>query len=167
MAAAATVGRVPFPNCKKEAGACASLPFPLFGKLLLLAGDRLCRTLAGAGIGVRALTAHRQAATMAKTAIAAKIHQTLDVHRGLATQVALNLIVAVDRFTDLKDFSIRQLMHTTFGRNTNLFDDFLCEFRADPVNIRQRDDDALCGRDVDASDTCHVYSPCVPVAIRQ
>jgi hypothetical protein len=58
-------------------------------------------------------------------------------------------------------------MHATFSRDTGLLDDFLCEFRTDPVNIRQRNNNALCSRDVDASDTCHAYSPCVPVAIRQ
>src|SRR5262245_43860828 len=39
--------------------------------LLLLAGDRLGRPLAGAGIGVSALAAHREAATVAQPAIAA------------------------------------------------------------------------------------------------
>src|SRR5918994_3694899 len=45
----------------------------------LLAGDRLGRSLAGAGIGVRALTAHRQTTAMTQSAIAAKVHQPLDV----------------------------------------------------------------------------------------
>src|SRR5690606_23342999 len=121
--------------------------------------NRLGRPLAGAGIGVRALVADRKARTMAQAAVAAEVHQTLDVHRRLTTKVTFDLVVAVDGFADLQNLCVRQLMNATFSRNTDLLDDFLCEFRADPVNIRQRDNDALRSRDVDASDTCHAYSP--------
>ena len=41
----------------------------------------LGRALAGARIGVRALAADRQAAAMTQAAVAAEIHQPLDVHR--------------------------------------------------------------------------------------
>jgi hypothetical protein len=64
---------------------------PREAQLLLLAGNRLCRTLAGTGIGVGPLTTHRQATTMAQTAVAAQVHQTLDVHRILAAQIAFDL----------------------------------------------------------------------------
>ncbi len=63
-------------------------PYSLFAQLLLLAGDRLGRALARARVGVGTLTAHRQAATMTQAAIAAEVHQTLDIHAGLAAQVA-------------------------------------------------------------------------------
>ena len=116
---------------------------------------------------MRALTADRKAAAMTQAAVAAQVHQTLDVHRGFATQVAFNLIIAVDGFADLQDLSVSQLIYTTISRNNELLDDFLCEFLNNHVNIRQRNNNALCSRDVDASDTCHAYSPCVPVAIRQ
>src|SRR6185437_5781538 len=59
---------------------------------LLLAGDRHRLALAGAGVGVRALATHRQAAPMAQSAIAAEIHQPLDVHRHLAPEVALDAV---------------------------------------------------------------------------
>ena len=87
---------------------------------------------------MRALTADRKATAMTQAAVATEVHQALDVHRGLATQVAFNLIIAVDSFADLKNFSIRQLVHTTFSRDTDLFDDFLCELRSDPVNVTKR-----------------------------
>src|SRR5215468_11036408 len=73
----------PFAACPARAAA----DYPC---LLLLAGDRLGRSLAGAGIGVCALAAHREAATVAQPAIAAEIHQPLDVHRDIAPQVALD-----------------------------------------------------------------------------
>src|SRR5439155_10261478 len=51
----------------------------------------LARALARTRVGVRALAAHRQALTMAQAAIAAEIHQPLDVDRNLAPQIALDL----------------------------------------------------------------------------
>src|SRR5262245_24124384 len=42
--------------------------------LLLLAGNRLGRALAGPGIGMRTLAAHRQAAAVPQSTVAAKIH---------------------------------------------------------------------------------------------
>src|SRR5690606_29905386 len=64
--------------------------------LLLLTGDRLCRTLTGAGIGVGALSADRQATTVTQAAIVAQIHQTLDVHGNVAAKITFHDIVAVD-----------------------------------------------------------------------
>src|SRR3979411_2697224 len=57
---------------KQPAGAAGIACSP--GRLLLLAGDRLGRTLAGAGVGMGALTAHRQAAAMPQPPVAAKVH---------------------------------------------------------------------------------------------
>src|ERR1700676_2885212 len=52
--------------------------------LLLLAGDRLGRPFAGARIGMSALAADRKAAPMPQPAVAAEVHQPLDVHGCLA-----------------------------------------------------------------------------------
>ncbi|MNU94612.1 hypothetical protein D3C71_845990 [compost metagenome] len=108
---------------------------------------------------MRALTADRKVTTVTQAAVAAEVHQTLDVHRRIATQVTFDLVVAVDGFADLKNFSIRQLMNALVSRKTDLVHDFLREFRTNPVNVGQRNNNALCSRDVDASDTCHVFSP--------
>ena len=59
---------------------------------LLLAGDRPRRTLAGAGVGVGALAAHRQPPAVAQATVAAEVHQPLDVHRDFAPQIALDLV---------------------------------------------------------------------------
>src|SRR5689334_1712960 len=64
--------------------------------LLLRRGRRasglacLARSLAGAGVGARALAAHRQAAAVAHPAIAAEVHEPLDAHRDFAPQVAFD-----------------------------------------------------------------------------
>src|SRR5512142_145932 len=51
--------------------------------LLLLAGDRLRRPLAGAGVGVGALAPDRKALAVAQAAVAGQVHEPLDVDRRL------------------------------------------------------------------------------------
>src|SRR4051812_44016212 len=92
-----------------------AIRYSLFAELFLLAGDRLGRTLARARVGMGALTAHRQSAAMTQAAVAAEIHQTLDVHAGLATQIAFNHVVAVDHFTDLQHFLVAELIDPTLA----------------------------------------------------
>ncbi len=92
-----------------------------------------------------------------QAAVAAEVHQALDVHRDFATQVALDLVVAVDRLADLQHLGVGQLVDAALGRDADLVDDLLGELRADAVDVLQRDDDALVGRDVDASDTGHLH----------
>src|SRR5271154_4365879 len=67
--------------------AAAGAAMGLLGHFLL-AGDRLGRALARARVGVGALAADRQALAVTQAAVAAEIHQTLDVHRHFAAQVA-------------------------------------------------------------------------------
>src|SRR5258708_24428973 len=74
----------------------------------LLAGDRPGRSLAGARVGVRALTAHRQTLAMAQAAIAAEIHQPLDVHRHLPPEIAFDGEFAVDELADAQDLVLGQ-----------------------------------------------------------
>src|SRR6185437_16687343 len=65
------------------AGFFSSAAMGLLGHFLL-AGDRLGGAFAGAGVGVGTLAADGQALAVAKAAIAAQIHQALDVHRHFA-----------------------------------------------------------------------------------
>src|SRR3546814_14700296 len=63
------------------------LVLPAAGLLMVypLLFDRTARTLAGPGIGTRALTTQWQAAAMAQAEVTAQIHQPLDRHSHLAT----------------------------------------------------------------------------------
>src|SRR6516164_5560602 len=83
----------------------------LLQALFLLAGNWFGRTFAGPGIGMGALPAHREAAPVAQAAIAAEIHQPLDVHGDFAPQIALDDIVTVDHFTQLQNFLVGKLRH--------------------------------------------------------
>jgi hypothetical protein len=79
---------------------------------------------------LRTLATNRKRTTVTQAAVARSI-QTLDVHRGLAAKIAFNLIIAVDCFADLKNFSINQLF-TTFSREG-------CDYsRRFPVRISLR-----------------------------
>ena len=132
--------------------------------LLLLAGDRLGLALAGARIGVRALAADRQALAVAKTTIAGEIHQALDVHRHLAAEVTLDRVVGVDRLTNVQHFLVSQVLDARRVGDAELCRDFLGLGRTDAVDIGQRDNDALVGRDVNTRDTCHELGSPAPRA---
>src|SRR5204862_3827601 len=75
----------------------------LFGHLLLT-GDRFGRALSRARVRVCPLAAHRQSSAMPKAAIAAQIHQPLDIHCDFAAQIAFDQIIAIDDLADLNDF---------------------------------------------------------------
>src|SRR3984885_9306397 len=132
-----------------------AIPYSLFANLLLLAGDRLGRPLARTRVGMGALTAHRQSAAMTQAAVAAEIHQPLDVDAGLATKIALDDVVAVDHFADLQDLLIAQLADAAILGDLHLLDDVGRALRADAMDVLERDQDALVGRDIHAGNTGH------------
>src|SRR4051794_33425652 len=123
--------------------------------LLLLAGDRARLALAGAGVGVGALAADREAPAVPEAAVAGEVHQPLDVHRGLAPEVALDLVVLVDRLADVADFLVGQVLDPFLARDSELGDDVLGRGAADSVDIGERDFHALVGGDVPPGNTSH------------
>ena len=124
-----------------------------------------CRRSALAGpLRVRALVWVRWPRTgrprrWRKPAIAAEVHQPLDVHGDLAPQIALDHVVAVDHLADLQHFLVGQLRHPPLIRNPDLLHDFMGLFRPDAMDVLQCDDDALVGRDIDAGDAGHGFTP--------
>src|SRR5258705_4217408 len=117
-------------------------PHSLFANLLLLAGDRLGRALARARIGMGALTAPRETAAMQQAAIAAEVHQRLDVDADLTTEIAFDHIVAVDHFADLQHFLVAQLADATIRGDLHLLDDLGRVLLADAMDVLKRDQDA-------------------------
>src|SRR3954465_980991 len=105
---------------------------------------------------MRARAATRQRAAMAEPAVAAEVHEPLDVHRHFAAQVAFDLVVAVDGLTDLQHFRVGQLVDAALRRDADLVDDLLGELLANAVNVLKRNDDVLVGRNVDAGYTSHI-----------
>ena len=99
---------------------------------------------------------------MSQPAVAAEVHQPLDVHGDFASQVALNHIVAVDDLADLQHFLIGQLRHPAGVRDSNFLHDFVGLFRPDAMDILQCNNDPFVGRYVDAGDAGHSQSLLLP-----
>src|ERR1700742_3607559 len=95
---------------------CGSRAISIY-PLLLLAGDRPSLALAGAGVGVGALAADGQALAVAEAAIAGQVHQPLDVHRRLAAEVALHIVLGVDRLAQVEDLLIGEFLDPPLGRD--------------------------------------------------
>src|SRR5690625_6197903 len=68
------------------AGCAFGLVALLLGHILNSSTNRTTWTLAGTGVGARALTPHRQTAPVAQAAIAAQVHQPFNAHGHLAPQ---------------------------------------------------------------------------------
>src|SRR5471030_350815 len=89
----------------------------------LLAGNRFGRAFAGTGVGVGTLAADRQALAVTQAAIAAQVHQTLDVHGDVTAQIAFDQEIAVDDFADLNDLGFRQIADPAGRIDAQLGDD--------------------------------------------
>src|SRR5690349_18737049 len=97
---------------------------------------------------------------MPQPAIAAEIHQPLDVELNFAPQVALDHVVAVDQLADVEHFLVGELRHAPLGRQAQLLHDLSGLLLPDSMDVLQCDDDALVGRKVDTSDTSHFICSC-------
>src|SRR5215813_1241818 len=89
----------------------------ILAQLLTLLGRRattrldrlLARPLPRACVGARALPANRQTAAVAHPAIAAEVHQPLDVHGHFAPQIAFHRELG-DLVAELVHFAVRQIL---------------------------------------------------------
>src|SRR3712207_1487080 len=123
---------------------------------LLLAGDlHPLRALPRARVRLRPLALHGQAAPVAQAAVAADLHQALDVLRALAAKVALDGQVRVDVVAELADLVLGEVAHV------GVRVDPACRQRrarlgvADAVDVGQPDLGSLVEGDVDPRDSCH------------
>src|SRR5215472_13570816 len=142
---AAERGQLPYPFSTLSRPTAADLRHT---QSLLLASDRLGWTFAGPCVGVGALAPNRQAAPMPQAPVATKIHQPFNVHRGLASQVAFDEVVAIDHFADLQNLLVRELRHPPLVRNPHFCYDLPSLARANAVNVLEPDQDPLVGRNV-------------------
>src|SRR4029077_12490468 len=115
------------------------------GTLLFFPRYGLGLTLARARVGMGALPTNRQLPAVTEPAIAAKIHQPLNMRCYIAAKVPFDDVVAVNRLANLQDFRVRQFEHAALGRNTDTGANFLGFSRANAVNILKRDDNPLVG----------------------
>src|SRR5688500_18922780 len=80
-----------------------------------LTSDGLARTLARARVGVRALTANGKTFAVTEAAIAAEVHQALDVERDLTTKITLDLVRRLEDVADASDFVFAEVIGALVG----------------------------------------------------
>src|SRR2546421_402436 len=76
-------------------------------------------------------------------AIAADLHQALDVLGALTAQVALDHVLAVDQVAELDHLVLGEVADVGVGRDVDLREDLVRARPADAVDVRQPDLDAL------------------------
>src|SRR4051795_4521961 len=124
---------------------------------LLLAGHGPLGTLAGARVGLGALTADREALAVAATLVAADLDLAPDVGLDLATEVTLDLdlVVALDRVAELDQLLVAELVHPHVGAHSGLGQELVGAGTADAVDVGECHLDALVAREVDTNEACH------------
>ena len=101
---------------------------------------------------------------MTETAVAADVHQALDVHRGFAAQVAFQRELG-QGVTDLFQIAVGQFLDLLGVLDTAGFADQAGAGAADAIDRRQADLSVLVRRNVDTSNTCHVIPLDVSISL--
>jgi hypothetical protein len=83
---------------------------------------------------------------MTQATVATKIHQPLDVSGHHATQITLDLIMAVDDIANETGFRFRQIIRTGVGIHPGFLQNILGRGAANAVNISKRNLDPLVSR---------------------
>src|SRR5262245_24748056 len=117
--------------------------------------DAFAGAFAGPRVGVGALSVDREVLTVTEAAVAAEIHQALDVHLHFAAKVALHRVVSFEDLADPLDFAFRQRFGELGRSNPGLLANLSGRGLADAVEVPERDGDVLVAGEVDACDTSH------------
>src|SRR5262249_14016963 len=124
----------------------------------LLAGNGLAGSLAGAGVGASALTAHGQAAAMAQPAITADVTQAGNVLLHLAAERTFHRLFTVENAGQAADVVFRQV----FGPPLRIDFRFAAQLqrrgRTDSVDVAKRNMGRFVVRKVHAENTRHLVS---------
>ena len=78
----------------------------------------------------------------------------------LAAKVAFHHVIAIDHFANLQHFLVAQLRDPAVDRDFDLLHDFGRILLADAMNVLKRNQNALVGRDIHASNTGHRALSC-------
>src|SRR5262249_14005827 len=116
----------------------------------LLTGDSLLGAFARASIRPRALAADRQAATMTNAAVAANVLQARDVLRQLPPQLSFDGVVLVQQRRHPRNLVLMQFASFRLRIDARFVAQLARDARSDAIQILQRDERRLIGRNVDA-----------------
>jgi hypothetical protein len=92
---------------------------------------------------------------MAQAAIAANIHEPLNVHLDFPAKVAFDDVLALNDFAQARHFNFRQIPHSRGGIDPNLVENGGARRIADAVDIGQADPNRLVSWNVNSGDTSH------------
>src|SRR6476620_124790 len=123
---------------------------------LLLAGDGALRALAGARVGLGALTADRKAHAVAATRVAADLDLASDGRVDLTSEVTLDLEVGFDLVAKLDQLLVTERVDPSGRVDTGGSQELLGAGTADAVDVGESDLDALVAREVNTNEACHV-----------
>src|SRR5690348_2321907 len=137
---------------REVVGPCCGL---LLGGLLL-AGPGLLPALARPGIGLRALTMHRQPAAVTDALVAADLHLAADVRLNLTAEVTFDPVRAVHPVAEPHEVVVGQIVHPSVTADPSGVQRLPCAGAADPVDVGEGDLKALLAREIDTNQTCHV-----------
>jgi hypothetical protein len=93
---------------------------------------------------------------MTQSTVATEVHQPLDIHRDLPTQIALDRVVPIDELADAQHVIVSQVMYTPLGRNADFAADLEGLGSADPMDVSEPDWNPLLIRDIDTRDARHL-----------
>jgi hypothetical protein len=93
---------------------------------------------------------------MPHAAIGTEIHQPLDIHRNLPSQVALDGVVAINHFADAQYLIIGQLMDPPFERNPHPTAYFERLGAPDAMDVGEANRNQLLIGNINASDPRHL-----------
>src|SRR5262245_1780100 len=153
-------------NVRDPAGHIATLlAFLALGHVLphllhaLLARDGLAGALAGAGVGLGSLAAHRQAAAMAHAAVATDVFQPFDILLRLPLQRALDdEVLLVEETRDAGEVLVRHLAGLALWVDAGHLAQLTRSRRSDADKVAQRDVGRFVRRNVHAHQTGHCSS---------
>src|SRR5690606_28169580 len=125
---------------------------------LLLSGHGALGTLAGARVGLGALTTDGQVRTVTAALVGADLHLAADVRGHLAAQVTLDLVVRLDVVTQSDELVVGQLVNAGVGVDAGGGEGLDRAGAADPVDVRESDHHALIARQIHSDEACHVLA---------
>src|SRR5580765_4089355 len=126
---------------------------------LLLRNRALARALAGAGVGLGALAAHRQVAAVPQPAEAADLHQPLDVHGDVLAQVTFHAALLLDHLADVPDVVFGQILDADVGADPGRLQNRVRAEPSDAIDIGETNLDALGPREINACNSRHSLIP--------
>src|SRR5688572_19007825 len=114
-------------------------PLCLTRSLLLVRHRAAARALAGSRVGVRPLSAHRQAAAMPQSAVRSHLDVPLDIHRDFLAEIAFDRAFFFQNLADLVDLVFGEVANLLIEIDAGPMEERLRSRTADTINIRQPD----------------------------